>query len=234
MSASIGNVYIVQDVLKYIEPEEFSFYYTKKPAKQRDLDLRNIQLLVEEYELAERAFNGGEVTESRKENLIRSYELCTPNPKKMRKPGYTFCSMIAQTLHDEDKQLAALERTKQLSKPTAEEKKFALRRIEKAGKWARDLAPETFKVEVSQEIPTHVTEALSKGQLAALKAISEMPVEEMRTKFKEIAEANGLKPSELFEACYLVLLGKSRGPRLIEFISTLDKNFVTARFRMEK
>ena len=42
MSASKGNVYIVQDLLKVMEPEAFMFFYAKRPEKQRDLELKRI------------------------------------------------------------------------------------------------------------------------------------------------------------------------------------------------
>ena len=49
--------------------------------------------------------------------------------------------------------------------------------------------------------------------------------------FGEACEFAGIKPKQLFEACYLVLLGRRNGPRLAQFILTLDKEFVAERFK---
>ena len=58
MSASKGNVYIVQDMLKVMEPESFVYFYAKRPEKQRDLDLAHLSRMVEEFDEAERVYFG--------------------------------------------------------------------------------------------------------------------------------------------------------------------------------
>jgi len=72
MSASVGNVYIVQDILKIIEPEVFLYYYTKKPGKQRNMSLKNINLLTDEFEVLEKKyFNLDKISDEKEKNNIK-------------------------------------------------------------------------------------------------------------------------------------------------------------------
>ena len=57
---------------------------------------------------------------------------------------------------------------------------------------------------------------------------------ELGQSIKPIAEKAGIKPKELFEAAYLLLLGKARGPRLAGFLLSLESDFVVKRLRREK
>ena len=50
---------------------------------------------------------------------------------------------------------------------------------------------------------------------------------------KDAATAAGIPPAEAFTAAYLVLLGKPKGPRLSDFIMSLDKDFAKKRLKLE-
>ncbi|MFH1420734.1 MAG: lysine--tRNA ligase [Candidatus Aenigmatarchaeota archaeon] len=54
MAARMGNAYVVQDMLRILEPEIFFYFYTKRSTRQRNLDIENIYYLVDEFEKAER------------------------------------------------------------------------------------------------------------------------------------------------------------------------------------
>ncbi|MCS7138956.1 MAG: lysine--tRNA ligase, partial [Crenarchaeota archaeon] len=56
MSSRKGNAYILQDLLKVLEPEVVKYLYTKRPMMQRNIDLKNLHLLVEEFDRFEESF----------------------------------------------------------------------------------------------------------------------------------------------------------------------------------
>jgi lysyl-tRNA synthetase class 1 len=78
---------------------------------------------------------------------------------------------------------------------------------------------------------------LTKGQKEGLRQLAidlserdYAPVE-LHNHIYELAEKIGVRPSELFKAIYLVLIGRDSGPRAGNFISALDREFVIDRFK---
>src|SRR3989338_1640767 len=134
MSASKGNVYIVQDMLKVIEPEVFLYFYTKRPGKQRDLDLKNVSLLVDDFEHVERVYFDvdKEENEKEKDNLKRSYFMAAEKlPKNLpARISYQFDGMVAQYYSDKNKILGLLENLKMIK--DKKDEKIILKRFELA------------------------------------------------------------------------------------------------------
>ena len=152
MSASVGNVYIAQDILKIIEPEIFLYFYTKKPGKQRDLDLKRINLLVEDFEHVERVYFGEEEEKNERErkNLIRMYEMSNsviPKTRPLRIP-YTFSAMITQVVPEErmlESAIEILKRTGHIKGRVSEEDRKGIeKRLILAKNWAEHYAPEQY------------------------------------------------------------------------------------------
>jgi lysyl-tRNA synthetase class 1 len=54
---------------------------------------------------------------------------------------------------------------------------------------------------------------------------------ELHNQIYEIAKNVGTEPQELFKAVYLALIGRESGPRVGNFISAIDREFVINRFR---
>lgn len=240
MSASKGNVYIVQDLLKVIEPEAFMFFYTKRPEKQRDLDLAHLSRMVDEYDVAERVYFGKEEdrTEAKEENTKRMYELCTEKVPKDApvRVDYSFCASLVQLL-GEDKALEKLQSLGHLNGATKEDLARARTRIKLAKSWVDLYAADEFKVKLTHE---HALKAefdkLSAKQKETLAQFANYFEEghsegELHDKAKALCAANGITIKEFFEGSYRVLLGKPKGPRLMSFISALDRPSVAQRLR---
>jgi lysyl-tRNA synthetase class 1 len=240
MSASVGNVYIVQDMLKIMEPEIFLYYYTKKPGKQRDLDLSNIPLLVEDFEHAERVYFGKEkeANEKERKNLTRQYAMSFPKtPKSMplRIP-YQFASMISQVITEGDpvkRAVGILQSTGHLgSRPTKQEIDSIGKRIILAGNWARLYAPEKYRISVTDKPDRNKTKRLSASQKKALSLLLEelkrpgLKEEELYQSFWDISREAGIRPADFFAASYSVILGSESGPRLAPLIITLGQERV--------
>jgi lysyl-tRNA synthetase class 1 len=122
-----------------------------------------------------------------------------------------------------------------LVNPSELEIKLALRRLELARNWVREYAPENLRFKVLEQLPSGIslTPKQKQGlrQLAEDLAQREFTPVELHNHVYSVAERAGLRSDELFRAIYLVLLGRESGPRVGNFISALDRDFVIARFR---
>ncbi len=240
MSASVGNVYIVQDMLKIMEPEAFLYYYTKKPAKQRDLDLENIILLIDDFERSERIYFGKERESNirEKKNVMRQYWMSSKDmPKRMplRIP-YQFASVISQVVSGRgflDRAVSILQSTGHLGdRPSKTELNAVKKRLELAGNWARLYAAPHYRIEVSERPDPKALSGLSGGQKAALgdlaRRLSGKPLreEELYDMFWDISKKHGITAPDFFSATYKVLINSDSGPRLAPFILALGQERV--------
>ena len=77
MATRHGNIITLSLMLEILEPEVLRYLYTKKPEKQRNIDLSHIDRLVDEFDHAEKVYFGLEKARNEKEEtkLKRSYEL---------------------------------------------------------------------------------------------------------------------------------------------------------------
>jgi lysyl-tRNA synthetase class 1 len=108
------------------------------------------------------------------------------------------------------------------------------RRVKYAQHWLAKFGTEDMKFTLQKTMPAEVKN-LSDAQKKALRYISENLKEGMDAKmihelvYKTKEEA-GLEPQSLFEAIYISLLAKTKGPRAGMFLASLDTNFVKTRF----
>jgi len=235
MSASRGNVYIVQDLLRIVEPEAFMFFYTKKPGKQRDLDLKTIHSLVEDFEHAERVYFGLEEEEAKtKENLIRSYQMASlkiPKEAPIRIP-YQFAAMLTQYHSDMNRMIEVLKHTGHVKDGVSKEGlELVKKRLLLAKNWVELYAPEEYKIKlVGQGVG--ISKKISDRQKMALKEFAaelakrDWNEKELHNLFWELAKRNNIEPKEFFRAVYNVLLDKDSGPRLAPFILAAGKERV--------
>ncbi len=236
MSASIGNVLIIQDLIKFLEPNIFKYFYTKRPEKQRDLDLTKAFQLVDEFDEIERVYFEVEKEENalKEENARRMYELSMEKiPEKyVRKIPYSFAAALAQVMPIE-KAISRLQELKHISNATGEVLNAKIR-LSLAKHWAENYAGEEHRTRIiSFEEASEAYGKLAETQKQALEdfaASLALPIEEQQIKVKEICEKNGLKVNEFFEPAYLLLIGKKKGPKLLPFINALDKELISKRF----
>jgi lysyl-tRNA synthetase class 1 len=109
------------------------------------------------------------------------------------------------------------------------------RRLMYARRWLDRHAPEDMKFEVKQELPAEAA-GLSRDQKDFLARLAgrlddAMDGEAVHLLIYELAkEFAGVKPAELFQALYVALLGKPRGPRAGLFVAALGPGFCARRF----
>jgi len=239
MSASKGNVYIVQDMLKVMEPEVFRMFYTRRPEKQRDLDLKHISQLVDEFDETERIYFGKAEarSENREENSKRMYELSmtkVPDQMPVRIP-YGFASVLAQ-LMDDEQALQKLKSLGHLNGASEQDIANARRRIRLARNWINLYAgPESKYTLLSPEdsltryilVPDNVKRVLK--EFCEMYKMPEATEEVLSARAKQLCIEHDVPIAEFFRYSYSLLLGKDRGPKLFPFILALDKKVVISR-----
>lgn len=240
MSASKGNVYIVQDMLKVMPKDVFKFFYVKRPEKQRDLDLTKIPQMVDEFDEVERVtFGKSEArSENREENAKRMYDLSVSQIPKHAPVRIQF-SLAAQLgqLFSADVCIEKLNELGHMQGATKQDILEAKERVELAVNWAKTYGDASVKVHVlSASEATEQKAKLSDKQKLALKEFADYftktndSEQEQAAKIKATCEATGITPQEFFKAAYLVLIGKERGPKLTTLLNTFDKNQVIRAF----
>jgi lysyl-tRNA synthetase class 1 len=235
MSASRGNVYLTQEILDIIEPEIFFYFYTKRSKKQRDLELRNIHLLVDEFEHAERIYFGAneEANKNEKEKFLRMYETSMKElPKKMpvRIP-YQLAAVIAtasQVGGEPDSlehALRLLRSTGHIKELSEDNKLRVMNRILLAKNWVERFAPE-HKIIINDQVPQEIIDGLDESVKAALKDVvgildKNISHQELEESLYNIAKKHSLASKDFFKSAYRVIMSEDSGPRLAHFIIAL-------------
>lgn len=233
MSSRRGNVYITQEILDIIEPEVFMYFYTKRSKKQRNLDVKNIHMLVEDFEKAERVFFGAEANEKEHANLARMYETAMQNiPKQLpiRIP-YQLAAIISEfnPYDSRERALELLKITGHIKGPvSAEDMECIVRRLQLAKTWAERFA---HRIKVNDEVPDGIKKSLTKKEKEALRDLAhelmhKLTHEELYSKLYDISKAHGVESKAFFKAAYTTLISRDSGPRLAAFIFALGQDRV--------
>ncbi len=224
MSSSKGNVLSIGDALKLVPPEVLRYLVLReKPQRTISFDpgLPLLQL-VDEVDDATAA--------GRDERALALSQAAGFRPVGV---PFKHLVVVAQAAaFDLDGVMSILERTGYCGL----DREAVRDRMGYALRWLESHAPEELKFEVRHSLPAEV-EALSPTQRDALGRLARELKEDMdgdavhaliHRLAKEIPE---MKPAEMFQAVYISLLGKPRGPRAGWFVSVLGASFCARRFR---
>ena len=229
MSSREGNVYLIRDLLKIAEPEVVRYLYVKKPLVQRDIAVMKIYSLVSEFDEMERLATTGKGEKAEDARAYYWYVVGTPREPPPYRLPYDLAMYVTRFYTPE----VALERLRrsglvpqELSK---EDEAKAVSRLSRAKNW-NSMFGESREDDVTR---THevadqkVVESFSSVRREY--ATSELSGDELQELLYRTARQVGLPPSELFREGYRLFLGKESGPRLGNFLTTLDKDYVLAR-----
>ena len=224
MSSSKGNVLSIAQALELVPPEVLRYLVMRERPQRAiafDPGLPLLQLVDDVDDATASA------TDSRALELSRAAGFSAV--------GVPFKHLVvaAQVAgFDADRTLAVLERT-----GYARLDRAALAgRLGFAKRWLERHAPDDMKFEVRSELPRE-TSALDGEQRAFLARLAERLEEGQdgetihKLVYALAQEFPGAKPARLFQAVYLALLGKPKGPRAGAFIAALGATFCAARFR---
>lgn len=245
ISSSEGNVITLGEWLKIAEPEVLKFSMYKRLKKQRDINLKMIPQATDEYDEAERLYfnissraeSGGEakkISDKDREKLVRMYRLSQINEPAILQVSFNLCAILAQIVPDINLELVGgrLERLGY----TGFDLNRLRRRLEASKEWVRAYGSEDLKFSIIPDEKLSEMPELSEKQVKGLSILAEdlnrtWSPEEFHKRIYETARSMDLKPPELFSAIYLVLTGKTRGPKAAALLLSLDKGFVQGRFK---
>lgn len=223
MSSSKGNVLSIAAALEIAPPEALRYLVMReRPQRAIVFDpAAGLPQLLDDMDAA--AASGGS----------RAFELSTV--AGFEPPGVPFrhLAVAAQAArHDPDRTLELLDR----SGHRGLRREAVAARLAYARRWIERYAPDELRFEVEPGVPASAT-ALTAEQRRFLGLLAAglregMDGEAVHRLVYELArEVRGTPPARLFEAIYVALLGKPRGPRAGSFIVLLGIGFCAERFR---
>lgn len=242
MSSSKGRVFTLSEWLEIADPELLRYFiFRSKALKAKDFDpsFPLLEIYKEYRQLEEAYFGEEEIEDSREEQLRRIYELSQTDeiPEKFpQRVPFKLVAVLTQISKDTSHALDLLERKGVLENPDKWEIENARQRLERAENWVQKHAPDSVKIEILDELDEGTIDELSQKQKKCLKSLAEDISEgnygpvEIHNNVYETARENDLEPVKLFHAIYMVLLGQKSGPRVGNFLTALEDEFVTERF----
>ncbi|ERG96098.1 lysine--tRNA ligase [Haloquadratum walsbyi] len=237
LSSSTGNIVTVTELLTLLEPAIIRYFFALDPRRARDLDLRNLDQLVDDFDRFERAYFDGVNDDSLNAFAEQAYPHVVEDidSNRVRLP-YTFAAMLGMT----DDRSLQIEMARNEGHIDAETPEWAiddaLKRIEKARTWAERM-DNTYNYQLQETQPAVDIDPTS-DTAEALDTLAEVVAdgsdgEEIQEAIFDIARDHDIPVGEFFEVGYQLFFDQSEGPRLGEFLGELDTEFVVERIRRE-
>lgn len=239
MSSSKGNAATAKDMVELLPAHILRLLLLKTPInRQIDFDPEGdaIPVLFDTYDrLAEKTWSGVEDDDTQV-----FYFAHLPGEREQIAqrflPRFSQIAFLVQMPHmDIYEEVAAMKG----SPLTDEDRSEIDLRAEYARKWLDEYADEKFIFKLSTELPEE-TSSLTSEQTAALalfadklEGIDMSDGQAIHGLTHEVKEESGLEPKIFFSAMYVLFLGKDSGPKMGWFLSTLDREMVLKRLRLE-
>jgi lysyl-tRNA synthetase class 1 len=222
MSSSKGNVLAIHAMLEVVPPEVLRYLILRVPPQRSiriDPGLPLLQL-IDEYDDVEA-----------KNRDSRALELSAISGIKPVGVPYRHMVTVVQVARGD---LAACMEILRRSGYAVDNADEVRERAAYAQRWLERFAPEDLKFRVQEQLPP-AAKALTAAQRQALGRLAErlqpgMSGEHIHQLIYAVKDELSVPADQLFQAIYLVLLGKPKGPRAGWFLSTLDVGFVKQRF----
>lgn len=234
MSASEGNIYTVNDLLGYIEPEVLKYFFAKDPSKQRDFQVKELDHLVNEFDRIEAIHFGREEAADERERVYadRVYPMLVDDDRERVRPPYTFAAMVGVS-ESEEAIVDVLVRSGHLPENhSKQQRQDALGRVELARNWARSLDNEYYLEVLDKPPDLELDGDIMHGLRELADYVEEGHTDdEIQSKIFETARRHDVPVGEFFRVGYRLFLGEDSGPKLGPLIAALDRDFVVERLR---
>ncbi len=207
-SGSAGNVVTLDDVEEIYEPEILRYIFVStRPNKGFQISFDNdIIKIYNEYDDLEYRYYEELLNQQEK----RIYELSQLKLSKKKPERINFRHLIT------------IIQTGKIKNLNPESKK----RAEKVANWLEKHAGEDMKFKIQDKIKIKLSKP-EKQALIALKeslAVKDYTEDELYNEFYNICEAVGIDEKDFFQTAYMVIIGKTRGPRLASLILAIGKD----------
>ena len=251
MSSSKGKVVDLPDILRVYTPEltRYLFAGTRPNTEfviSFDLDVIKIY---EDYDKTERI--ACKLEEAKNEETYlrekRIYELsqvsaakdgtgkdgktAMPAVKPYQVPFRHLCNLIQIADGDIEKTLASIANGAMSSIPTPEQLEALRGRAVCAKYWIEECSPEDFRFKL-KNAGAEISDALDAAEKEAVRALRDKVIANIETFTEDkpcaeaiyaIAQEKGMDGKVLFRAAYQALIGKDQGPRLANFLRSINK-----------
>jgi len=228
ISSSKGNVISLADWLSIAEPEVLKYFMYKRLGKARDINLRMLPNLCDEYDAGERAFFG---KEDGSDQAKRLYELSQVDDAAYMNVPFTLCGVLAQVAREDE----LSSKVSSMGYEGFDEKRLAVR-VALAGNWVTTYGPEYLRFQLrSDEDARGEFAGLGAEHKVALKKLAGLvgdiaDPKVMHKSIYETARGEGIDPKELFNSIYMTLIGKEKGPKAAAFLMSLGKETLSAKW----
>ncbi|MFA5699280.1 MAG: lysine--tRNA ligase [Sphaerochaeta sp.] len=229
ISSSSGEVISLTDVLEVYTPEVTRYLFASTRPNSEfaisfDLDVLKIY---EDYDTCERIYFGlQDANEKRKAKESRIYELSQvgdiPSEAGYQIPFRHLCNLLQLHEGDIDRALASL------TDITDSQLQRLKSRAECAWMWITTFSPEDFRYRLMKESDPKVE--IEGAELKAIHALRDvvrvmdtLDDKEYTTRLYDAAKDQGLETGEFFKLVYLILIGRSHGPKLASFLQTIGQ-----------
>jgi len=230
MSSRRGNAYILHDLLKVLEPEVIKYLYTKRPMMQRNIDLKNLHLLVEEFDRFEESFFKGSSEEAAR---IYPALVGTIPARKPLRVSYLLASYVVQFYPVEEAYSSLVRAGVVKEEACGEDRERVLRRLTLARNWLNMFA-DTSKYVVRKEPGEGGLNGFRQAfeeLLEELSSLKEFRGEEIQNIIYSTARRHSIPPPSFFEKLYMVFTGSGSGPRLGYLLAALGREHVVTRLK---
>jgi len=241
MSSSKGVGVSAKEVSEILTPELLRFLMTRyKPRTAIDFNPEGetIPRLFDDFDNFARTFFGQR--ESRDPDEPRIYQLSQVNeqlrlvPVDYYKPDFGMITNLIQIPHAD----AQKEFEKRKGMPLDGIELLELKkRTVIARKWLEKFADDEHKITILQHAQavkkfSELTPELQKALNDFADFFATNNSEELQwQRIRSVCETHTLPVQEFFKAAYQVLIGKEKGPKLLPFVNSLDKQFVVQRLK---
>ncbi|MFH0961789.1 MAG: lysine--tRNA ligase [archaeon] len=228
MSTSKGLGVSAEESVRLIPPVLLRFLLIKtRPRAQLDFDPSGYTLirLFDEYDKYERIYFGLEPAGSGEENVRRIYELSQVSgevpgeiPKNV---PFSHAVTLAQIFERDSDAVEKLG----IDSPELRE------RLSFAREWVgQGYAPEEIVFSFKGTLPAEARRIGAPAR-AALRLLADFVEGSELARIREVPALAGCKPAEFFEAFYLAVFGKTKGPRLATLVGFIDREKLVKRLR---
>ncbi len=235
ISSSSGDVITVDDALNVYEPQMIRWLFaTNRVGSEFAISFDgDVIKLYEDFDRCERIYYDTEKAKSDKDTIQqkRVYELSSIDEENIpmaipQQFGFRHITTILQVnAMDEEKTYQFFVKENDKLTPLAQQR--IRTRIACAANWLRDFAPEEYRFLVqestNEKVPAAIVPAVN--NLIALLENGD-DADAIGTATYQFCIDNKIEPKAFFESCYKIIINKTKGPKLIQFILAIGKEKV--------
>ncbi len=240
MSSSKGIGFSAREVSEILPPELLRYILVRtRPRTAIDFKLADnaIPRLFDEYDTAaEKYFEEAENEDEQWTKRLFELAQISREAKlvQMHRPRFLHIVTVSQIPGIDIRRHFEIHKGAPLM---AEELAEVQKRIDYAHLWLSRFAPEDAVIEVQPSLPA-AARTLDGDQrqfvarlLDWLKNTEEISGEKIHKGIYDIATGMGIKPGKVFQTIYLLMLGRSSGPRAGDLLAALERSFVVKRLQ---